>query len=85
MPQANVEMHSRKLPSRRQTEIDDKKKEFNVAQSKRLQAARTRTELDEKLAEVARKLLEADDGRRTTEKEARMRELLPCSNEPIRA
>ena len=59
-----------------QAEIDEKKKEYNVAQSRRLQAARTRTELDEKLAEVARKLLEADDGRRTSEKETRMRETI---------
>jgi structural maintenance of chromosome 1 len=59
-----------------QTEINDKRKEFNAAQSKRLQASRNRTELDEKLAEVARKLLEADDGRRTSEKEIRMRETI---------
>ncbi|KIX10321.1 uncharacterized protein Z518_01403 [Rhinocladiella mackenziei CBS 650.93] len=59
-----------------QVEIDVKKKELNAATSKRLQAARTRTELDEKLAEVARKLLEADDGRRTSEKETRMKETI---------
>ncbi|KIX93693.1 uncharacterized protein Z520_10599 [Fonsecaea multimorphosa CBS 102226] len=59
-----------------QTEIDAKKKELHAASSKRLQAARTRTELDEKLAEVARKLLEADDGRRTSEKEVKMRETI---------
>ncbi|KIV90895.1 hypothetical protein PV10_05499 [Exophiala mesophila] len=57
-----------------QAEIDAKKKELNAATSKRLQAARARTELDEKLADIARKLLEADDGRRTSEKERRMRE-----------
>ncbi|KIW10153.1 hypothetical protein PV08_11114 [Exophiala spinifera] len=59
-----------------QTEIDGKKKELHAATSRRLQAARTRTELDEKLAEVARKLLEADDGRRTSEKELRMKETI---------
>lgn len=59
-----------------QMEIDAKKKDLNAATSRRLQAARTRTELDEKLAEVARKLLEADDGRRTNEKENRMRETI---------
>ncbi|KAK4940096.1 Structural maintenance of chromosomes protein 1 [Elasticomyces elasticus] len=59
-----------------QSEIDAKKKDLHNATSKRLQAARTRTELDEKLAEVARKLLEADDGRRTTEKESRMKETI---------
>ncbi|KAH0846813.1 Structural maintenance of chromosomes protein 1 [Fonsecaea pedrosoi] len=59
-----------------QMEIDAKKKELHAASSKRLQASRTRTELDEKLAEVARKIFEADDGRRTTEKEVRMRETI---------
>ncbi|KAK6373886.1 Structural maintenance of chromosomes protein 1 [Exophiala oligosperma] len=59
-----------------QSEIDAKKKELHAATSRRLQAARTRTELDEKLAEVARKLLEADDGRRTSEKELRMKETI---------
>ena len=59
-----------------QTEIDAKKMELNAATSKRLQAARHRTELDEKLAEIARKLLEADDGRRTSEKERRMKETI---------
>ncbi|EXJ86379.1 structural maintenance-chromosome 1 [Capronia epimyces CBS 606.96] len=59
-----------------QAQIEEKKKELNAATSKRLQAARTRTELDEKLAEVARKLLEADDGRRMSEKEKRMKETI---------
>ncbi|KAL2393181.1 Structural maintenance of chromosomes protein 1 [Exophiala dermatitidis] len=59
-----------------QAEIEAKKKELNAATSRRLQAARTRIELDEKLAEVARKLLEADDGRRTSEKEMRMKETI---------
>lgn len=59
-----------------QAEIDAKKKELNAATSKRLQAARARTELDEKLADIARKLLEADDGRRTSEKELRMKETI---------
>ena len=56
--------------------LSEKRKDFNTAQSKRLQAGRSRTELDEKLAEVAKKLLEADDGRRTSEKEIRMRETI---------
>ncbi|KAK5229584.1 Structural maintenance of chromosomes protein 1 [Exophiala xenobiotica] len=59
-----------------QAEIDTKKKELHAATSRRLQAARTRTELDEKLADVARKLLEADDGRRTSEREMRMKETI---------
>lgn len=59
-----------------QSEIDAKKKELNAATSRRLQTARARTELDEKLGEVARKLFEADDGRRTSEKESRMKETM---------
>ena len=57
-----------------QSEIDTKKKDLNAATSKRLQTARTRTELDEKLQEVLRKLLEADDGRRASHKEIQMKE-----------
>ena len=59
-----------------QSEMDAKKKDLHTATSKRLQTAQTRTELDEKLAEVARKLLEADDGRRVTEREARTKETI---------
>ena len=59
-----------------QSEVDAKKKELTAASSKRLQAARSRTELDEKLAEVARKLLEADDGRRASEREIRIKETI---------
>ena len=59
-----------------QSEIDTKKKELNAATSKRMQNARTRTELDEKLQEVARKLIEADDGRRASQKEIAMKETI---------
>ncbi|KAI5458384.1 hypothetical protein BGZ63DRAFT_416080 [Mariannaea sp. PMI_226] len=48
-------------------EIDSKKKEFNQLQSERL---------EEKLEDVARKLREADDGRRQNDKEARMKEMV---------
>ncbi len=57
-----------------QSEIDAKKKDLNAATSKRLQTARTRTELDEKLQEVLRKLVDADDGRRASHKEVAMKE-----------
>ena len=56
------------------SELAAKKKEHNTLTSERLKRAQKHTELDEKLNEVARKLLEADDGRRQTEKEARARE-----------
>jgi structural maintenance of chromosome 1 len=57
-----------------QAEIDAKKKELNAATSRRMQAARTKTELEEKLQEVLRKLVEADDGRRASQKEIHMKE-----------
>jgi structural maintenance of chromosome 1 len=59
-----------------QSEIDSKKKELNAATSKRLQTSRTRTELEEKLQEVLRKLVEADDGRRASQKEIQMKETI---------
>lgn len=55
-------------------EMDAKKKEFNALTSERLRTARKQTELDEKLQEVLRTLLEADDGRRQSEKELRVKE-----------
>ena len=59
-----------------QIEISEKRNNLTTLSSQRLATARTRTELDEKLAEVARKLLEADDGRRASEKEVRIRETI---------
>jgi len=59
-----------------QQDVDDKRRKLTTLSSQRLQTARQRTELDEKLAEVARKLLEADDGRRASEKEVRIRETI---------
>ena len=57
-------------------EIDGKKKEFNNLTSERLRNAQKQTELDEKLQEVLNKLLEADDGRRQSEKELRIKETI---------
>ncbi|KAI0881164.1 uncharacterized protein GGS22DRAFT_173520 [Annulohypoxylon maeteangense] len=57
-------------------EMDAKKKEFNQVQSERVRTNQRRTELDEKLQDVLRKLLEADDGRRQNDKEARMKEMV---------
>lgn len=59
-----------------QKEIDEKKKELNTATAKRLQISRQKTELEEKLQEVLRKLVEADDGRRASQKEIKMRETI---------
>ncbi|KAI1079271.1 RecF/RecN/SMC protein [Whalleya microplaca] len=58
------------------TEIDAKKKEFNQIQSERVRTNQRRTELDEKLQEVLRKLVEVDDGRRQNDREARMKEMV---------
>ncbi|KAI1395637.1 RecF/RecN/SMC protein [Hypoxylon fuscum] len=57
-------------------EMDAKKKEFNQVQSERLRLNQARTELEEKLQEVLRKLLDADDGRRQNDRETRMREMV---------
>lgn len=57
-------------------DLDAKKKELANVTSERLRTAQKQTELDEKLQEVLRKLLEADDGRRQSEKETRTRETI---------
>ncbi|KAH8204049.1 hypothetical protein TruAng_001731 [Truncatella angustata] len=57
-------------------EIDAKKKEFNQIQSERVRTNQRRTELDEKLQDVLRKLLEADAGRRQNDREARMKDMV---------
>lgn len=57
-------------------EIDRKKKELNALTSERLQVSRKRTELEEKLQVVLRKLLEADDGKKQNEREIRAKELI---------
>lgn len=57
-------------------EIDAKKKEHNAMTSERLRNAQKHTELDEKLQDCLTKLLEADDGRRQSEREVRMKETI---------
>jgi structural maintenance of chromosome 1 len=57
-------------------EIEAKRKELNALTSERLRVAQMRTELEEKLQEVLRKLLDADDGRKETEREAKIREMV---------
>ncbi len=57
-------------------EIDAKKKELNEMISERTRVAQMRTEIEEKLQEVIRKLLEADDGRKQSEKEIRVKETI---------
>jgi structural maintenance of chromosome 1 len=57
-------------------EIDRKKKELNAVTSERLRVSQMRTELEEKLQVVLKKLLEADDGKKQSEREIRMREMI---------
>lgn len=54
-------------------EINSKKKAYNEQTSERLRLAQVRTEKDEQLQEVLTKLLEAEDGRKQNEKDARLR------------
>src|SRR5690606_5287093 len=60
--------------TRATNEIDAKKKEYNAVASERLRQAQRHTELEEKLAECATKLLEVDDGRQQDRKQIKMRE-----------
>ncbi|KAI9829230.1 MAG: hypothetical protein M1819_006410 [Sarea resinae] len=55
-------------------EKDEKKKALNNLLSERLRTEQKRTELDEKVQEVHAKLIEAESGRRQSEKELRMKE-----------
>lgn len=57
-------------------DIERKKKELNTLSSERLRVSQMRTELEEKLQVVLKKLLEADDGKKQTEKEIRTKELI---------
>jgi structural maintenance of chromosome 1 len=58
------------------TSIAAKKKEYNRLQSERVQSNQKRTELEEKLEDVAKKLREADDGRRQNDRETRIKEMV---------
>ncbi|KAL1999659.1 hypothetical protein VTN02DRAFT_4208 [Thermoascus thermophilus] len=57
-------------------DIDRKKKELNALTSERLRISQMRTELEEKLQVVLKKLLEADDGKKQNEKELRAKEMI---------
>ena len=54
-------------------DIKAKKNELHVVTSERLRLAQVRTELDEKLQECLTKLLEAEDGRKQSDKELRFK------------
>ena len=57
-------------------EIENKKKKLNILTSERLRVAQLRTELEEKLQEVLTKLYDAEDGRKQSEKETRLKALV---------
>ncbi|BCS22352.1 cohesin subunit SMC1 [Aspergillus puulaauensis] len=57
-------------------DIEKKKKELNAITSERLRVSQMRTEYEEKLQVVLKKLLEADDGKKQTEREFRAKELI---------
>lgn len=57
-------------------EIDEKKKALNAMTSERLRISQMRTELEEKLQDILKKLIDADDGRKQNEKEVRMKETI---------
>ncbi|PHH82094.1 hypothetical protein CDD83_3364 [Cordyceps sp. RAO-2017] len=57
-------------------EITSKKKEFNQLQSERVRTNQKRTELEEKFDDVARKLRDADDGRRQSDRETRVKDMV---------
>jgi len=57
-------------------EIEAKKKDFNKIQSERVRTNQRRTELEERLEDVAKKLREADDGRRQNDREAKIKEVV---------
>jgi structural maintenance of chromosome 1 len=57
-------------------EIEARKKVFNQVQSERVRTNQRRTELEERLEDFARKLREADDGRRQNDRETRLRDMV---------
>lgn len=57
-------------------EIDAKKIEYHAMTSERLRNAQKHKELDEKLKECLSKLVEADDGRRQSEREIKIKETI---------
>ncbi|KFY05627.1 hypothetical protein V492_08399 [Pseudogymnoascus sp. VKM F-4246] len=57
-------------------DIDGKKKEYNVLQSERLRVNQKRTEIEEKIEDVVKKLDFANDGRRQNDREARTKEIV---------
>lgn len=67
---------TKKLIDETTRDINSKKTELNNLTSERLRVSQSRTELEEKLQEVLKKLIDADDGRQQNEKELRTKEMI---------
>lgn len=58
------------------TELEESKKEHNQLVSERIRINNSKTELDEKIRDIARKIQEAEEGKNDTEKERRVKEMV---------
>ncbi|MCJ1309203.1 Structural maintenance of chromosomes protein 1 [Agyrium rufum] len=67
------QVKTREIIQETNRQIDEKKRELNAFTSERLRLAQLRTELDEKLQACLIKLLEAEDGRKQSDKEIKFK------------
>lgn len=58
------------------SELEESKKEHNQIVSERIRINNSKTELDEKMRDIARKIQEAEEGKNDTEKERRVKEMV---------
>lgn len=58
------------------SELEESKKEHNQLVSERIRINNSKTELDEKMRDIARKIQEAEEGKNDTEKERRVKEMV---------
>lgn len=58
------------------TELEDSKKEHNQLVSERIRINNSKTELDEKMRDIARKIQEAEEGKNDTERERRIKDMV---------
>ncbi|KAG9250372.1 RecF/RecN/SMC [Emericellopsis atlantica] len=56
--------------------VSSMKKEFHRLQAKRIESSQKRTVLEERLEDVSRKLKDADDGRRQSDRERRLKDMI---------
>lgn len=58
------------------SDLEESKKEYNQLVSERIRINNSKTELDEKMRDIARKIQEAEEGKNDTEKERRVKEMV---------